>query len=93
MTVAERMRRDGWREVRKGVFVASFHGVTCQVDHWFRDGEILSRAFADHPARPTCAAWRYIVSDMNCGQGVVGLRSLAQRAKAAARKLARQRRA
>lgn len=77
MTVAERMRRDGWREIEPRRWVKSVSGIDCIVSGWFggswwveRDGEIIEASS--------------LAMDF-------GVRDSSQRAKAAARKLARQR--
>lgn len=81
MTVAERMRRAGWRKhPRKDMDVWSkqFSGCEISVTHWFIRGT---------PMHEWCAESD---GDRLLGGGREGLRDLAQRAKAAARRLARK---
>ena len=83
MTVAERMRKDGWRQYANGMWVLDYQGSECVVmavtSRW-RFGAIAINQFRDRP-------------QFFYAYEAVGLRDLAQRAKAAARRLARKGRA
>ena len=80
MTVAERMRKDGWQHLVGNIWLKHMHGHTFVL---CRDGDKV--APAGFSVDPYCDDGR------DYGFGLrVGLRDLAQRAKAAARRLARK---
>lgn len=86
MTRAERMRRDGWRLMDGfGVWQGRHAGLVVDVRVATDDRDAAACAFHHSHERATD---RVLDAHMDAQHG---LRSLAQRAKAAARKLARER--
>lgn len=88
MTVAERMRRRGWKLVRRGFYwITHVEGVRCLIDTASREGWLYTSwdkeqhfviAASDNPLNYTAVA-------------PYGIVDVAQRLAAAARKLAKER--
>ena len=82
MTVAERMVKDGWRRL-----FDCHREMTMQVAGWSIDVSPIGACLVDEAV---AFLWNESQGRSHLIQGRYGLRDLAQRAKAAARRLARK---
>ena len=87
MTVAERMRRRGWKLMRRGWYwITHVEGVRCIIDTGCREG--WGWTPWDNKQHPVAVA--PVVVRGYCNDAPYGIVDAAQRCKAAARRLARK---